>query len=686
MLTYHNVFMYVSLLYLYHYIILNHCTDDEDDVGSPFIMNRAEPMSAVFNTYARRKGIDKSSLNFYFGDVKDKQISPNDTPDSLQLDDDCYIVSVPFVTVRVKDSETFEETKFKVNMISPMSKVLSSFASRKGVEESSLQFSINGKRILPTDTPSSLKLVDNDQIIVNCTSQQTITQLENKIIIVIVKDSETGEETKFKINRYYTMSKVFRFYASRKRVEEVSLHFSVNGKRILPTDTPNSLQLDITAQLEGEAVIDVKRIILVYMEEEVRTSAGLITLQVKDEIGKCFSVCSPMNPFKRLFAHNVIYLGEVTLFKMNRYSTLMLELFKAYAKYEKVDESTVRFFLDGEIIQHNDTPLSLDLNDDDQIDARRVAGAVAETSIDTRTTCSQNTCTRQQVTENPEDMLSAFDKLTKEQKNDATATTESRTEDPLKEWAPPSRDECPICFVPLPIDDKATFYRPCCGKIICKGCIADQIHMLMRDSGDEMQEEMINPLNKCMLCRTEAHGNSHELNMKAAHNGWREAMVRVGKYYLRDARHNSFDSVETRRKKVADKQTGIDWLRRASHAGSGKAAEKLGDLVLETPCQGCADLLDAHRHFRRAVKLGRVQAYVKIGNIELNRGEVASAMDNYRKAAICGVKSEGLVKVLKRGFMDGYITRDEYFSTLFKHYKANDEMNSESRKRSLYKW
>ena len=61
-------------------------------------------------------------------------------------------------------------------------------------------------------------------------------------------------------------------------------------------------------------------------------------------------------------------------------------------------------------------------------------------------------------------------------------------------------------------------------------------------------------------------------------------------------------------------------------------------------------------------------------------------MVNYRKAFICGVKSEGLVKVLKRGFMDGYITRDEYFSTLYKHYKANDEMNSESRKRALYKW
>ena len=294
--------------------------------------------------------------------------------------------------------------------------------------------------------------------------------------------------------------------------------------------------------------------------------------------------------------------------------------------------------------------------------------------------CSNNTCFIQpELPQNPEEMLSAFDNLTLEQKNAAIATAKSRTKDPLKEWTPPSRDECPICFVPLPIDEKkGTIYRPCCGKIICKGCIADQVQMLMRDSDDEgMQEEMIDVLNKCMFCRVEIHGKSHELNMKAAERNQPEAMVRVGQYYLRDVRPDSFDSQEQRKRKAEDKQTGIDWIERAYVEGSGKAAEMLGDFFLEDGNE------DAYGYF--AVS-GRVQAYVKLGSIDLNRGEVALAMDNYRKAFICGVKSEGLVQVLKRGFMDGYITRDEYFSTLYRHYKANDEMNSESRKRALYKW
>jgi len=164
----------------------------------------------------------------------------------------------------------------------------------------------------------------------------------------------------------------------------------------------------------------------------------------------------------------------------------MLELLKAYANYERVEELSLQFSINGNRIQQTDTPLSLDLKDDDQIDARREMATV-ETSTDTRTSCSdRNICSSLQIPQNPEDMLSAFDRLTQEEKNATIAAATSRAEDPLKEWIPPSRDECPICFIPLPIDDKATFYRPCCGKIICKGCIADQIHMLMRDSGDEM--------------------------------------------------------------------------------------------------------------------------------------------------------------------------------------------------------
>jgi len=35
--------------------------------------------------------------------------------------------------------------------------------------------------------------------------------------------------------------------------------------------------------------------------------------------------------------------------------------------------------------------------------------------------------------------------------------------------------ECPLCFLPMPLDQKSTFYSCCC-KVVCRGCeIADRI-------------------------------------------------------------------------------------------------------------------------------------------------------------------------------------------------------------------
>ena len=43
-------------------------------------------------------------------------------------------------------------------------------------------------------------------------------------------------------------------------------------------------------------------------------------------------------------------------------------------------------------------------------------------------------------------------------------------EDALFKDPPPPAD-CPICFLPLPLDVNQTVFKSCCGKLICKGCI-----------------------------------------------------------------------------------------------------------------------------------------------------------------------------------------------------------------------
>ena len=36
---------------------------------------------------------------------------------------------------------------------------------------------------------------------------------------------------------------------------------------------------------------------------------------------------------------------------------------------------------------------------------------------------------------------------------------------------PPPNEECPICFLPRPIDEGEITYSSCCGKVICSGCM-----------------------------------------------------------------------------------------------------------------------------------------------------------------------------------------------------------------------
>jgi len=35
----------------------------------------------------------------------------------------------------------------------------------------------------------------------------------------------------------------------------------------------------------------------------------------------------------------------------------------------------------------------------------------------------------------------------------------------------PEREECPLCMIQLPFKEIETVFKPCCGKLICKGCM-----------------------------------------------------------------------------------------------------------------------------------------------------------------------------------------------------------------------
>jgi small ubiquitin-related modifier len=59
--------------------------------------------------------------------------------------------------------------------------------------------------------------------------------------------------------------------------------------------------------------------------------------------------------------------GEETFFKIKK-STKMSKVFETYAQRKGVQSSSLRFLLDGERIDGDNTPKMLELDDQDQID------------------------------------------------------------------------------------------------------------------------------------------------------------------------------------------------------------------------------------------------------------------------------------------------------------------------------
>mmetsp|Transcript_123515 Transcript_123515/g.357149 ORF Transcript_123515/g.357149 Transcript_123515/m.357149 type:complete len:90 (-) Transcript_123515:176-445(-) len=74
------------------------------------------------------------------------------------------------ITIRIRE-QTGEETFFKIKKTTKMSKVFETFATRKGVQASSLRFLLDGERIEPDQTPKMLELDDQDQI--DCMLEQS---------------------------------------------------------------------------------------------------------------------------------------------------------------------------------------------------------------------------------------------------------------------------------------------------------------------------------------------------------------------------------------------------------------------------------------------------------------------------------------------------------------------------------
>ena len=132
-----------------------------------------------------------------------------------------------------------------------MSKIFAAYAQRKGVETTTIRFTIDGVRIQLEDTPKMLELEDGDQIDSAIEQVGGEEETEADAPITLKVRDQAGDEMMFKVKKGTKMSKIFAAYAQRKGVDTATVRFSIDGNRIQNEDTPKMLELEDGDQIDS---------------------------------------------------------------------------------------------------------------------------------------------------------------------------------------------------------------------------------------------------------------------------------------------------------------------------------------------------------------------------------------------------------------------------------------------------
>ena len=245
---------------------------------------------------------------------------------------------------------------------------------------------------------------------------------------------------------------------------------------------------------------------------------------------------------------------------------------------------------------------------------------------------------------------------------------------------PPPKEECPICFLPMPTNliacmslPEATLlsvpiydfaienmelasnhiedYYHCCGKFICRGCI----YSLANSSSDE----------KCPFCNSDRAGKTEEEHvteiLKRVEAKDAGAIMVLADWYQFGIGGLQQDHA---------KAMGL-WTR-AAELGFTKAHFRIG----ETYRLG-GDMKKAKLHHEAAAMAGHEMSRYNIGTMEAQSGNMDRAMKHWTIAASAG--NFGGMHEMLCSFEEGVVSRESIDSILAAYNNSCAEMRSKAR-------
>ncbi len=208
--------------------------------------------------------------------------------------------------------------------------------------------------------------------------------------------------------------------------------------------------------------------------------------------------------------------------------------------------------------------------------------------------------------------------------------------------------ECPICFLPMPLDMGQSIFYSCCSKIICKGC--------------EYAHHKSNGRSKCPFCRepTPDKEEYDRRRMKRIEANDPAAMFQVG----------------VERRCEGDYDTALGYFTKAAELEDVEAHFDLGFMYAKG--QGVEkDEEKEVYHYEKAAIGGHPIARHNLGCIEERNGRDDRAVKHWIISAKLGdtVSMKGLWGV----FREGNITKEDLEATLRAHHAAIDATKSPQR-------
>eukprot|EP00984_Skeletonema_dohrnii_P020457 scaffold9984_cov148-Skeletonema_dohrnii-CCMP3373.AAC.8 len=204
--------------------------------------------------------------------------------------------------------------------------------------------------------------------------------------------------------------------------------------------------------------------------------------------------------------------------------------------------------------------------------------------------------------------------------------------------------DCPICFLPLPIDSKQFKLQSCCSQTVCRGC----------DYANKVREREARLQHTCPFCRKLLPNTEEEVGknvMKRAEANDLIAIGQVGKEHYQQGDYESAFGYWTKAAEMGDVNTHC-LIAGLYHKGQGVEKDKKKEIY----------------HLEVAAIAGHPQARCILGCREGNDGRTDRAVKHFIIAANLGL--DEAIQALKGYYADGAVSKEDFAAALRAHHAA----------------